>query len=57
MVSVAAAMSFENDTVKEARLALGGVAHKPWIVADAQRMLGGKRFDIQAARCASPGGF
>jgi xanthine dehydrogenase YagS FAD-binding subunit len=30
LVSVAAALEVEGDTIKEARLALGGVAHKPW---------------------------
>ena len=30
LVSVAAALELEADTIKEARLALGGVAHKPW---------------------------
>jgi xanthine dehydrogenase YagS FAD-binding subunit len=30
LVSVAAALELDGDTVKEARLALGGVAHKPW---------------------------
>jgi xanthine dehydrogenase YagS FAD-binding subunit len=30
LVSVAAALELEGDTVKKARLALGGVAHKPW---------------------------
>jgi len=30
LVSVAAALELENDTIKDARLALGGVAHKPW---------------------------
>ena len=30
LVSVAAALELEGDRVKEARLALGGVAHKPW---------------------------
>src|SRR5829696_8175911 len=30
LVSVAAALELEGDTVKEARLALGSVAHKPW---------------------------
>jgi xanthine dehydrogenase YagS FAD-binding subunit len=30
LVSVAAALELEGDAVKEARLALGGVAHKPW---------------------------
>ena len=27
---MAAALELEGDTIKEARLALGGVAHKPW---------------------------
>jgi len=30
LVSVAAALELEDNTIKEARLALGGVAHKPW---------------------------
>src|SRR5262249_54265142 len=30
LVSVAAALELEGDTIKEARIALGGVAHKPW---------------------------
>ena len=30
LVSVAAALEFEGKSIKEARLALGGVAHKPW---------------------------
>jgi xanthine dehydrogenase YagS FAD-binding subunit len=30
LVSVAAALELEGGTIKEARLALGGVAHKPW---------------------------
>jgi xanthine dehydrogenase YagS FAD-binding subunit len=30
LVAVAAALELERDTIKEARLALGGVAHKPW---------------------------
>jgi xanthine dehydrogenase YagS FAD-binding subunit len=30
LVSVAAALDMDGDTIEEARLALGGVAHKPW---------------------------
>ena len=30
LVSVAAALELEGDSIKQARLALGGVAHKPW---------------------------
>jgi xanthine dehydrogenase YagS FAD-binding subunit len=30
LVSIAAALELEGDKIKQARLALGGVAHKPW---------------------------
>jgi len=43
LVSVAAALELAGDTVKEARLALGGVAHKPWRDRDAEDVLKGKR--------------
>ena len=36
LVSVAAALELDGDTIKEARLALGGVAHKPWRDAEAE---------------------
>jgi len=41
LVSVAAALEMHGDTVTEARLALGGVAHKPWRNTDAEAMLKG----------------
>jgi xanthine dehydrogenase YagS FAD-binding subunit len=43
LVSVAAALEMEGDTIKEARLALGGVAHKPWRNKAAENYLKGKR--------------
>jgi xanthine dehydrogenase YagS FAD-binding subunit len=39
LVSVAAAWRLENGTVRDVRLALGGVAHKPWRAATAERLL------------------
>ena len=39
LVSVAAALELEGSRIKEARLALGGVAHKPWRKADAEAAL------------------
>jgi len=42
LVSVAAALELAGDTVKEARLALGGVAHKPWRDREAEDALKGK---------------
>jgi xanthine dehydrogenase YagS FAD-binding subunit len=42
LVSVAAALEMSGDHVKEARLALGGVAHKPWRDREAEDALRGK---------------
>ena len=42
LVSVAAALDMDGDTIREARLALGGVAHKPWRLPEAEAMLNGK---------------
>jgi xanthine dehydrogenase YagS FAD-binding subunit len=39
LVSVATAFDLENDSIKEARIALGGVAHKPWRVIEAEDFL------------------
>jgi xanthine dehydrogenase YagS FAD-binding subunit len=41
LVSIAAGLELEGDTVKEARLALGGVAHKPWRDTTAEAALRG----------------
>ncbi|KAA0121776.1 xanthine dehydrogenase family protein subunit M [Methylobacterium sp. P1-11] len=52
LVSVAAALELDGDTVKTARLALGGVAHKPWRNREAEALLEGKpaaRETFQAA--------
>jgi xanthine dehydrogenase YagS FAD-binding subunit len=46
LVSVAAALEMDGPVVREARLALGGVAHKPWRNLDAEAMLTG----IEATR-------
>jgi xanthine dehydrogenase YagS FAD-binding subunit len=42
LVSVAAALDLEGDTIKTARLALGGVAHKPWRNTVAEAEFAGK---------------
>jgi xanthine dehydrogenase YagS FAD-binding subunit len=39
LVSVAAALAVENGAISDARLVLGGVAHKPWPVPEARSML------------------
>lgn len=42
LVSVAAALEMEGNIIKEARIALGGVAHKPWRKKEAEDFLTGK---------------
>jgi len=42
LVSVATGLELEGDTIKEARLALGGVAHKPWRDPSAEAALRGQ---------------
>nr|WP_295929453.1 xanthine dehydrogenase family protein subunit M [uncultured Dyadobacter sp.] len=39
LVSVAAGLRIENGLITEVRAALGGVAHKPWRMSDAEEML------------------
>jgi xanthine dehydrogenase YagS FAD-binding subunit len=47
LVSVAAALELEGDRIKEARLALGGVAHKPWREASAEEALRGQSANVE----------
>jgi xanthine dehydrogenase YagS FAD-binding subunit len=42
LVSIAAALELEGENIKEARLALGGVAHKPWRDKAVEAMLRGQ---------------
>lgn len=42
LVSVAAALELEGNAISEARLALGGVAHKPWRSLEAEAALRGR---------------
>jgi xanthine dehydrogenase YagS FAD-binding subunit len=59
LVSVAAALDLDGDTIKEARLAMGGVAHKPWRLQEAEIFLKGKTANEdsfkQAAKLAMQG--
>jgi xanthine dehydrogenase YagS FAD-binding subunit len=56
LVSVAAALEIKGDMIQSARLALGGVAHKPWRAIAAESFLKGKPATIsnlqQAANLA-----
>ncbi|WP_019948132.1 FAD binding domain-containing protein [Hymenobacter aerophilus] len=42
LVSVAVGLELDGDTITDARLALGGVAHKPWRDKSAEEMLKGQ---------------
>jgi len=42
LVSVAAGLDISNGTIRQARLAMGGVAHKPWRLFEAEKFLAGK---------------
>lgn len=43
IVSVATRMTVENGVIKDARIALGGVAHKPWRMPEVEKQLVGKQ--------------
>ncbi len=43
LVSVAVGLTMDNDKIKDARIALGGVAHKPWRDKDAENLLKDKQ--------------
>ncbi len=53
LVSVAAVLELENGTIKSARVALGGVAHKPWRATKAEQALAGKKPDTAAFQAAA----
>lgn len=42
LVSVAAALDMNGNTIRQARIAMGGVAHKPWRTTEAEKLLAGK---------------
>jgi xanthine dehydrogenase YagS FAD-binding subunit len=42
LVSVAAALDLSGGKIKQARIAMGGVAHKPWRATEAEKFLAGK---------------
>lgn len=54
LVSVAAVLDVDGSgVIREARLALGGVAHKPWRVPAAERALRGKKAEPEAFQAAA----
>jgi xanthine dehydrogenase YagS FAD-binding subunit len=43
LIAVAAGLEMEGDSIREARFALGGVAHKPWRSSEAEAALAGQK--------------
>jgi xanthine dehydrogenase YagS FAD-binding subunit len=53
LVSAAVALELDGNTIRSARLSLGGVAHKPWRSESAERMLAGKPMNEATFRAAA----
>jgi len=53
LVSVAVGLEMDGGSIRRARIALGGVAHKPWRRTDAEERLAGKAADRQAFAAAA----
>ena len=53
LVSVAAAVELQGDAIKDVRLAMGGVAHKPWRLTEAEKFLKGKQASESVFRQAA----
>jgi xanthine dehydrogenase YagS FAD-binding subunit len=53
LVSIAALLDLDGGQIRSARIALGGVAHKPWRAFKAEKQLAGKKPDPQVFRSAA----
>ena len=53
LVSVAAVVDSAGGTIRSARFAFGGLAHKPWRVPEAERRVAGMPADASAAEAAA----
>ncbi len=53
LVSVAAIVDMDGGTIRQSHIALGGVAHKPWRAAAAEKHLTGKTLDADTLRAAA----
>jgi xanthine dehydrogenase YagS FAD-binding subunit len=52
LASAAVALDIQGDLVRDARIAIGGVATRPWRAREAEQSLIGRRLDERAARQA-----
>ena len=53
LVSVAVGLKLDGDKILDARIALGGVAHKPWRVPEAEIFLQGKTVGVESFAAAA----
>ena len=53
LVSVAAGLEMDGKNIRQARLAVGGVAHKPWRLKEAEQSLTGKAASIESFQQAA----
>lgn len=53
LISVAAAVELTGDRIQQARLAMGGVAHKPWRLTETEAFLQGKPATTETYRQAA----
>ena len=53
LASAAVALDVHDGTIRSARIALGGVATKPWRARDAERLLAGRHADAVSYRAAA----
>jgi len=53
LVSVAAALDIRDGVIQEARVAMGGVAHKPWRATNVESTLKGQRAEESSFRSAA----
>ncbi|MDB5651784.1 MAG: aerobic-type carbon monoxide dehydrogenase, middle subunit CoxM/CutM-like protein, partial [Hyphomicrobiales bacterium] len=57
VASAAVALDMDGDKIREARIALGGVATVPWRAHEAEQMLAGRRLDEASAMAAAESAF
>jgi xanthine dehydrogenase YagS FAD-binding subunit len=50
LVSVAAALELDGDRVRDVRVVMGGVAHRPWPVLEARELLVGTTLELENLR-------
>lgn len=53
LVSVAVALEVKNNQIKQSRIVLGSVAHKPWISLEAEYALNGKPANVETFQKAA----